>query len=351
MVLGDANIHLSRIFVSHLQECTCCHCKQSFTDASIERLLEQAGMNCLNPQVATHVSGSVIDIALADAARGFAVWVGSDAVGESDHWPVFVTTSLQLAVDYSMLIGRVGWKSDEAWASALRDLEECIDAVADATLDMCRNVALAPKWKGGVCSKKQRRALLDVAAWSRDVLFMTAGHLAGLVRVAPPVGQRGGTRTSALSSNHPDDFESFQHYKAAVEQATWRGKSRLASTYADLLNSQPNKAARLLSSFFRPKASQIALVDEESLAPLTPVEMVERFVDELATRVRTGAEQDQGCADALASAVSAIRQSGAHPGLHVWGAVEQHVDPDEWYTMEEVVDALGVVGGSGVIPH
>ena len=85
LLAGDANIHLSYL-LEHETSCSRAHCKQSYIDSRIENLLVRHRLYAKNPGKPTHVSGTAIDLFLADSEVQISVTVDDSCIGLSDHF-------------------------------------------------------------------------------------------------------------------------------------------------------------------------------------------------------------------------------------------------------------------------
>ena len=67
LLLGDLRVHLPCMVV-HEGDCHCSHCQPSPADRSVASLLHLHGLVYIDPVgIATHVSGSVIDLFITDS--------------------------------------------------------------------------------------------------------------------------------------------------------------------------------------------------------------------------------------------------------------------------------------------
>ena len=258
LVAGDANIHLSDILM-HQPGCSCCHCRQSQEDRTIEAMLSAAGLFACNPPVLTHDSGTCIDLVLAGPGQAVSVTVKEAVAMCSDHR--LLCWSLACQCDRSMHVGfgRVSWRTDSQWDHALEAVAPLLQAAA-SSVELCVHAPwLRPPWSGGQASVAQRRALLDVAAWSRDALYTLVGHAAGVTRAVSSAASHKRRRPSGPA---PADFSDHQAFKRAATQAAWDARRGAAQHFLQLRASNPGAAERYLSSFFNAQDRfEIALAD------------------------------------------------------------------------------------------
>ena len=122
MIVGDCNVHLS-FLVDHHDRCGCAHCRQSLVDRRIESLLQAAGLfPASRRDVATHSSGTIIDLVLIDCSISSMSTVHSllpGQVANSDHGLVYFTLLISESLDYRKGFGRVSWASNKDWSLIL----------------------------------------------------------------------------------------------------------------------------------------------------------------------------------------------------------------------------------------
>ena len=81
----------------------------------------------------------------------------------------------------------------------------------------------------GGATKKQRRALLDAAAWARDVIYVLAGFAAGATKASAAAPMR-----PSRPPLDPDAYESQAAFKRAVAQAAWAERHLAFQRFSDL---------------------------------------------------------------------------------------------------------------------
>ena len=92
-------------------------------------------------------------------------------------------------------------------------------------------------------------------------------------------------------------------------------------------------------------------MDDDTLTPLSPGQMVDKFVAEVATRVRSAPPPDVLYDLETKQAISAVRQSGASNLL--WDAQAQHVSAgaDSLYSMDELESSLALIKSGKACLH
>ena len=273
LLAGDANVHLSYV-VDHDQPCTCLHCRQRAADRAIEAALEAAGLRAFNPVAPTHISGHSIDLVLGARGRAVPVRVQPDYVGGSDHKLVLADVPCTLAAPLCLGFGRVFWASGAEWEGGLLEDSSLLDHLAALVEGAADTPALKPDWFGGVATRAERRALVDVAAWARDAVYALTGHAVGATKaLRKPAGARAGGRTPL----NPASFADHMAYKHAVDVALWETRRQAVSRYVHLRSVSPAAAEKFLSGYF-PGAARfpVQLVDPSTAASLSPTELGRR---------------------------------------------------------------------------
>ncbi|CAE7222667.1 MOCOS [Symbiodinium natans] len=331
-LLGDGNIHLSYL-VDHPARCGCLHCKQPPNDVRIEHMIGQAGLRAINPLAPTHVSGTAIDLILVPRSVAMPARVLSERIGASDHHLVTCSCKISLSCFYNNAIGRVSWQAGEVWDEALESIAPALEALSVAIQEVLQSTDMRSPLLGGGVSKKLRRAVLDSAAWSRDLLVVLVGHFHGAVRVKSNM-----LKCRDSLSLSPSNFTSDAAFKAAVKEAALREQNRAANTYSFLRQKDRAQSERFLSSFFN-KASefQIALLDESSGEPLSHEAMLDLLVEDMMSRASNDFPADARSLQETDLLVSDVRSRGGFD-LHndSWSEPIQ----DSFYTLEELDDVL-----------
>ncbi|CAK0852658.1 unnamed protein product, partial [Prorocentrum cordatum] len=278
LVAGDANIHLSHV-LSHRPGCGCCHCHQSPEDRDIEAMLCAASLIACNPPVPAHDSGTCIDLVLADLGQQISVAVKEAVAVASDQRLLCWSMPRQCDRSAHVGFGRVSRRTDSQWDDALSAVEPLLQFAASA-VELCVHAPwLRPPWSGGQASVAQRRVLLDVAAWSRDVLYTLAGHAAGVTRAVTSAASRKRRRPVGPA---PADFSDHQAFKKAATQAAWDARRGAAQRFLHLRALSPGAAERFLSSFFAGQDRfEIALADPATGRVFSADEMLQAIEQDL----------------------------------------------------------------------
>ena len=313
ILLGDGNIHLNYL-VDHNPECVCLHCRQGVIDREVERLLDAAHLRAFNPPVPTHTSGTIVDLVFGVRSDLLVVEVNAEDSFQSDH--AFVKSRIRhdVAITSSANLGRVSWASQADWENGLDSIGYCTQQLTTAVDDLLQCVALRPRAFGGTAGQKQRRGLLDMAAWARDVLYVTVGHCCAAVTCRNKVDAV--AHKNAIVTRSLTAYQDHTDFKVAAEQAARHQQSRTLNHYRQLRERNQGLAEKFMSQVL--KASDcftIALVDTATGDPLTGQQTVDAVVDDLMLRAQNSFQNDPVHADALKATVAAIVQSGGLPKL------------------------------------
>ncbi|CAE8590209.1 unnamed protein product, partial [Polarella glacialis] len=258
----------------------------------------------------THDSGHIVDLVIAPADSPVVSAAFSDPVGASDHRLVIATVMHSWTADLRRGMGRVAWASGDDWYLCLLWVEPLFLQLLEAVQPILASDAFKPESLGGRIPKKLRRAVLDSAAWARDVIYVVAGHTMQAVRVIAQNHKK--ASVPATASLHPDNFASFEDFKQAAREAANQQQRQAAETYAELRASQPAQAEKWLSSFFSTKAHfQVELLDADSCQPLNISQITDVLIDDLFARADNDFEQDEQEVKLQTLEVSQIRRSGA----------------------------------------
>ena len=77
-----------------------------------------------------------------------------------------------MSVPLKMQFGRVRWASPESWDAGLVAIDSCVSSLSESIQQLLSVPALRPPTHGGSTSVAYRWAVLDAAAWARDVLTL-----------------------------------------------------------------------------------------------------------------------------------------------------------------------------------
>ena len=330
VLLGDGNVHLTHQ-VLHDHGCCCPHCKQSPQDAQIQAMIDAAGLQAATPPGATHDSGTAIDIVLVSSGTPQYSGILPGVIGLSDHKMIHCTVPLSVGTSRSLQLGRVAW-TDQGWEAALASVQPLLVQLTASIWELLAIPSVRPQMLGGKLPLRQRRSLLDAAAWSRNVLFVLAGHFAGNLRCA--LARQSGQEPPPRIVN-PDGYASHKEFRAAVGRQVWLAQQRAVHKYIELRQEKSPQAERFLSKCLVNRSDfYIALSHEGSVRPLSVQETLAALVGDLQARADNNFPQDPEWRDAMQVSVGVIRQSGASPqGL---GNPLLSADFSTLYTQEEV---------------
>ena len=303
IVAADCNVHLSYL-VSHPSSCRYLHCKQSAVDNHIQRIFQRHGLEACNPQVATHVSGTSIDLIMSHFTQPVPVEVLEEDVGFSDHRMVLGKVPLAVQFSFENTIGRVLWAHGDAWDTVIALWTPCLETCTLARQQATRYVIQLP-----TLSIKRKKAVLDAAAWVRDVVVCILGHCQGLIEI-----RRGEQdhKTVWYRVPKPENFPDYDDYKAAVAKFNLDLRNKSLAKYLRLKATQPAAASQFLSSWFKKsKQFQTALTSEEAGQLLNARHAVNVVTSDLLKRADNDFDQDPGCAHFFANAVKEIKAAGA----------------------------------------
>jgi len=111
----------------HPPTCRCSHCKQSAADKHIQRILQRHGLEARNPQVATNVSGTSLDLIMSHFTQPVRVEVLGEDVGFSDHRMVLGKVPLAVQFSFQNTIGRLLWAHGDAWDTVFALWTPCLE--------------------------------------------------------------------------------------------------------------------------------------------------------------------------------------------------------------------------------
>ena len=149
-----------------------------------------------------HDSGTIVDLVFSPRHEPLRVETSTDNFARSDHAFVTCAPELNVAISYSSNLGRVSWASHESWNDGLAAIEEVLAGLASSITSLFNCQALRPRVFGGTAGQKQRRSLLDMAAWARDVLYVVVGHCCEAVTCRPGIRRTNdGTVPRVLASH------------------------------------------------------------------------------------------------------------------------------------------------------
>jgi hypothetical protein len=146
----------------------------------------------------------------------------------SDHKGIVTQLPAKLTVPLATTFGKVNWSRQE-WDMSLGRIAPLLLRLATSIAVMLDCSALRAPFFGGSCSKKYRRAVLDAAAWARNVLYVVVGHTMGLVHVQVPKRRRVEAKSAKVLN--PDSYHDFQSFKRVVAEEVWRGQRRQVDAF------------------------------------------------------------------------------------------------------------------------
>ena len=308
VLAGDGNAHFSHV-VHHQQDCSCLHCRQGTRDREIEALVNASNLNVLNVDAPTHDSGTLIDVILGESGVKAEAVTHSDNIGGSDHRLVTVSfDNIQFGVSWQP-DARVCWTHGQLWTDALRSVQHLLDELADATSQATQEICSASS-----LPTKRKRAILDTAAWCREAVVASLGHLHGMITVRPT-----NKRPRRASTTSPPR-EPAEISKAWVSEATRKHQLSARQKFSELCSQNPGKASAFLSGILnRSRSFNIALRDECTLEPLSFSQTAELLAEDMRARADNDFPVNMVGRQQMTEVVSAIRHAGA-PSTGVPGA-------------------------------
>ncbi|OLP92388.1 hypothetical protein AK812_SmicGene25805 [Symbiodinium microadriaticum] len=190
------------------------------------------------------------------------------------------------------------------WDAALSKISVPLQTLEETIADALGCVDLRPTQFGGTTSKKLRRAILDSAAWARDVLVVIAGHIAGAVKVRGARRPEGGRLS-------PSDYAAHEDFKAAVKEASAQEQFRIVNSYARLRQQDRGASEKFLSSFFNKESQfRISLLDEDTGQSLSEDDMLSALVEDMMARADNDFPADNELLRRVDTAVAEVRRLG-----------------------------------------
>ena len=159
-----------------------------------------------------------------------------------------------------------------------------------------------PPQCGGSTGKKLRRLVLDLCAWNRDFIYVFSGHTLHAVSF---------THGDKKRKREPQFLDVYcsndQDFRRAVSTANIQDKHAAVARYAALLQKDSGKAAKFLSSVFKPKNCFHIQLKDEVGNPMDVPDMISTLVDDLIQRANNDFPQDSGFEHSLALRTSCLR--------------------------------------------
>lgn len=270
-----------------------------------------------------------------------------DLIGGSDHHLVWSEVPVKIISHLHLGFGRAGWTDSEQWKVGLEAIAPLISLLAESVECLLDHPGLRPAWFGGVETKKQRRALLDGAAWARDMLYVVIGHAAEAVfaKVPPKDSQRCASVSTSPKQDHA-------HYKYAVAAASWRSRKRVVDEYFRLRSISVGAGEKFLSQIFKLDSSfSISLVDPDTGRTQAPHEMLQTLTEEYLARAQNSFAQDKSAREEIEAQITTIRSAGAAPGALRGPLPCGPPTNQDKYTAVEFGDALSLLKTGEAVTH
>ena len=305
IIAGDLNLHLQHL-VKHDASCTCSHCKPSAADTSIWHLLCIAGFHCLNPcGVATHSSGTIIDLILCDSLDlqlPIATVKPPGSVALSDHSLVLNSVPGKIHHDTIVGFGRVAWTSGDEWDAALARIDSELFTLASIIQDITHTVG-----SGDFVSRKGprfRRRIIDLAVWVRDAWYTVIGHLCSATRVSKSGGVKRPRRAVPFLTVNASLFRS------SIEAIELTSRRHMVNTYLELRKSDRLAAERFLASKIKPSSTYtLALTDTTTGLRLSTPDTIYALQEDMERRAQRTLARDTCITSAAKRYVSEVRQA------------------------------------------
>ena len=192
LLAGDATTHVS-FLVDHPDSCTCSHCRQSGADKRAELLVAEAGLCVKNPTAPTHDSGTVIDLALMEAAERsllIDVDVEFEPIASSDHRLVVFEVNCLVNSSSVRSFQVIKWGTVDQWSIGLAQMKAILSTLEQGIELTLHHAGWKPQQCCGTVPKKLRRLILDACAWSRDAVYVLTGHSLQAVQFSRSVTKR-----------------------------------------------------------------------------------------------------------------------------------------------------------------
>ena len=280
MLMGDTNLHFPDL--GH----TNARLARPFDHEMLLFWQSAAGFNVTirnEPFVATHASGSVIDLVAAEPSLGLdmgVTWLQDETL-RSDH--AFVSCEF-LAVNISLTgtskCSQARWEKGASWEDVTARIDNALKFIAGWAARLLLN-QVVKAWVAAGRFKGLRRNLLDRVVWWRSVVLCLAGHYGGLVSLCrkrdtkDPVQELWPFFASEPSS---DQDELLEQLKASVHEAK-------VATFSRLSTSNPQAAQSFLSQLLKPQGSlQTAFREESTGRRMSDYETLQHIAGDVAHR-------------------------------------------------------------------
>ena len=246
------------------------------------------------PSVATHASGSVIDLVAAQESLSMdleVTWLQEDELRSDHAFVVCRCRSASIPLLQSQHVGVARWGLGAAWDEATDAVKSSL-SFASAWAACALGDTSLRDWVSQGKFKRARLNLLDRVVWWRSVLLTLAGHFKGLVWLQ-------GTRqpkdlAQELWPFMAADLEEEGGSEAA-EDLLARLKSSLheekVARFTKLSASNQQEAQAYLSRLLKPKEQlQTKLCEKGTGRPLSDFETLAAIADDVIARGHAGHE-------------------------------------------------------------
>ena len=252
--LGDFNLHFPVLGAANTRMAT-------RLDKRLQELFtSMAGFDCLlfNPtDVATHASGSIIDVVAATPALNPMVSVEwcDEGLLRSDH--AFIKVALPdepFTVSVEPERGEARWGTGAEWEQALESVNHALAFIAGWAATILTNAEIL-SWVQKGCKKGARLYLLNKACWWRSVVVTLAGHFSGIVVLAGPKAQNRDLFSEIqkhLDINWDEEDALFDDNETLCDMQASLHKDRVAK-YMRLSQCDKQAAQSFLTKLLKPK--------------------------------------------------------------------------------------------------
>ena len=171
------------------------------------------------PGVATHESGTIIDMVASSPGLPLAVhiWGKKEGGVQSDHFCLEACLACGLHCWRDSSVGSVRWDREAEWDEVLQPVQAAVwFAAAWATRAAINEVMQL--WVIAGIKRRIRQRMLDLAVWWRSAIYVMGGHLAGLTLVRKPHQVTRMSIGKLINQEHTGDGDVANVDKAEVEE-------------------------------------------------------------------------------------------------------------------------------------
>ena len=310
---------------------------------------QKFGMTLLNCKgVATHRSGTAVDVAMASANAESSVNVG--IIGRdglrTDHALLTIRLAGVIEMTAAPAVGRAKWVADGDWDDALAGISFSLTFIAGWAGSAMRSTMLR-SWVASGSSRRARQSILDRVVWWRAVVYTICGHFAGLVVAAGP---RNGRRNdnvlegllaelgrmemgSAVGTQDERDLQREELVQGDIAKK----HAKRVSRYFELVAKSRGDADAYLSGLIKPKAPvQVALEVDGSHEKMGPGDTLDLLTQDVLSRGSRAGTGDAVFNRVVEKEVKAARaEAQADAGKEV----------EEPFSLELVVEILNQIQG------